>query len=140
MSYKSKAAIYAAVVAGALLLTLLILPGSSKWLHAKEFEWKVRRKVDPGKLQQWATNLMKQHPPERGFYLDLRGTNLPAGMAEIKGYSPNVSIVIGEEHVPRVVLFGSLGDPAILAGPTNFVSSAKDTRVWKPGIYFRDAH
>ena len=140
MSIKAKAALYTAAIIAAILLALLFAPGSSKWLHAKEFEWKVRRQIDPASLQEWATNLLNQHPPERGFYLNLRGTNLPPGVADIKGYAPNVSIVIGDEHVPRVVLFGALGEPAILVGPTNFVSTNKETKLWKPGIYFREAH
>lgn len=140
MTSKAKAALWTVGVIGAILLALVIAPGSSKWLHAKKFEWKVRAKMDPDKLQAWAADLLNRFPPERRFYLDLRGTNLPPGMAEIKGYAHNVSIVIGEEHVPRVVLFGALGDPAILVGPTNFVTTNQEAKIWKAGIYFRQAH
>ncbi len=140
MRPERKALFYTIAVLGALLLVLLIIPASSKWLRVREFEWKVRSKMDPAKLQDWATNLLRRYPPERGFYLDFRGTNLPPGMASLKGYPHIVSIVVGEEKVPRVVLFGSRGDPAVLVGPTNFVSSSAETKLWKPGIYFRKPH
>jgi len=140
MRPERKALLFAAVVIAALLLVLLFLPSSASWFRTKEFEWKARAKMDPVKLQEWATNLIKRFPPERGFYLDLFGTNLPPGAAEMKGYAHPVSIVVGEEKVPRVVLFGSLGEPAILVGPPEFVSHGPETKLWKPGIYFRNPH
>jgi hypothetical protein len=132
-----KALFYSALVLAALLLALLVFPWTASWFRAKEFEWKARSKLDPAKLQAWATNLLHRFPPERGFYLDLFGTNLPPGAAEMNGYPHPVSIVVGEEKVPRVVLFGALGDPAILVGSTDFVSQSPETSLWKPGIYFR---
>ena len=140
MRANRKALLYTLAFAGALLLVLLIVPSTSNWLRAKEFEWKARSKMDPAKLQDWATNLLQRFPAQRAFYIDLRGTNLPPGMEKIKGYRPMVSIVVGEENAPRVVLFGSLGEPAILIGPANFISTSRETRIWKPGIYFREAH
>src|SRR5438093_749211 len=128
------------IIFAALLLGLLLFPFSSRWLRQYEFESKVRANVDPAKLQDWAGDLIRRYPPEGRFYLDLRGTNMPPGAAALKGYAPMVSIVVGEEKVPRVVLFGALGDPALLVGPTNFVSRNSETKLWKPGIYFRKAH
>ena len=139
MAPNRKGFLYAAAFLGALLLLLLALPSTSRWFSAKEFEWKTRSKMNPSVLQAWASDLIRRFPPEHNFYLDLRGTNLPPGMAQIKGFSPMVSIVVGDEKVPRVVLFGSLGEPAILVGSSNFVNSSHETRLWKPGIYFRDA-
>ena len=140
MRPERKALLYAGVVIASLLLVMLFLPASGSWFRAKEFEWKARARMDPAKLQEWATNLIRLHPPDRGFYLDLFGTNLPPGASEIKGYAHPVSIVMGNEKVPRVVLFGALGDPAILVGPADFVSQSPDTKLWKPGIYFRKPH
>jgi hypothetical protein len=140
MRPERKGLLYTVVVLAALVLVLLLLPSTSSWLRAKEFEWKARSKMDPAKLQEWATNLIKRYPPERGFYLDLRGTNLPPGMEEMKGYPHPISIVMGDEKVPHLVLFGALGDPAILVGPADFVSQSADTKLWKPGIYFRKPH
>ena len=140
MRPEKKAFLATLIVLGGVLLVLLIAPVSSNWLREKEFEWKARSNMDPAKLQEWATNLLEKFPPQRGFYIDLFGTNLPPGMAKMKGYERMVSIVLGEEQVPRVVLFGSRGGPAILVGPTNFLSSSRETRLWKPGIYFRKPH
>jgi hypothetical protein len=140
MHPERKALVYSAPVLAALVLALLLFPWTASWLRAKEFEWKARSKLDPVTLQAWATSLIQHFPPERGFYLDLFGTNLPPGAAEMKGYAHPVSIVLGEEKVPRVVLFGALGDPAILVGPADFVSESPETKRWKPGIYFRKPH
>src|SRR5437764_13161295 len=109
MRPERKPLFYAAIVLAALVLALLLLPLSASWFRTREFEWKARAKIDPAKLQDWATNLIKRFPPEHGFYLDLLGTNLPPGVGELKGYPHPVSIVLGDEKVPRVVLFGALG-------------------------------
>src|SRR2546423_13902111 len=129
----------ALIIVGFVLLALLLFPFTARAIRDREFAASVRARVDPAKLQDWATNLVHKHPPQHGFYIDLRGTNLPPGISSIKGYQPVVRIVMGEENLPRVVLFGGLGEPALLVGPTNFVSANANASLWKPGIYFRKA-
>src|SRR5437868_2998723 len=97
MRPERKALAATVLVLGALLLVLLITPATAHWLRRREFEWKVRSKMDPIKLQSWATDLLERFPPQHGFYLDLFGTNLPPGMADIKGYTHMVRLVMGEE-------------------------------------------
>ncbi len=121
----------------ALLLTCALSP-LGPWLHLKKLEWQVKRNVDPVELQQWAMNLLAQHPYEHwenyfGKSLD-DGTNFPSGLNKVGCFNPIMKVLARDGEV--AIFCDSKGGPFLVVGPPSLVKNFPTGILWKPGIYF----
>lgn len=105
-------------------------------LIAAEFESRLQQQVDPEELRQWAVGLLKE--PSEEFVLVLV-TNAPSPVMQLYPYKLYWR-VSGSEYPERrhvVLRFAIRTLPAVLIGPTNFVSGYAEDKLWRPGIYLR---
>src|ERR1017187_1376553 len=111
---------------------------AAPWLSLIRFEWQVKRHVDTVQLQQWATNLLAQHP---GGYADNNPTNPPPGFDRVRGYWHGFRTGGGSTTSERCVLIGGgRTEPSLMVGSPTLRSTSPRAVPWKPGIYFLMPH
>jgi hypothetical protein len=93
------------------------------------FKHRLVRQCNPTELQQWATNMLRQH--EADGYVDRSGTNLPAGMADVLSFPPAVLVA---PHGDHVTFSWGRGNPSIDVGSSAYVDT-RPSEAWVPGLY-----